>query len=1046
MRLHHSKDELKALFCDGLSVGGNECTAYGIQNFVDSFDTYFETGTMDVTGVVEDIMDRVDEELNMRAGFLTKLAAAIDASCTSYRYGIYSQAESLVDFDSLLFSGNAHRKAKLPSDMADNDIYGQEVSLTKSTYRLPNNVDYTDEHIMKDAAVSHMLESTMVDLHDEYCVDDDGTTSFCSMYFGTINGLFRVFPGTEMSKNDNGQYNSYDPRFRPWYVSAASGSKDVVILLDISGSMLQNGRMALAKDAVVSVLKTLGQSSLVSVVAFNHDVKLTCFGEEFVAATPRNVAKLVDFVEGLSATGGTNFEAAFETAFDILAAHSQSCKSSILFLTDGVAEDVTDLVRRRNVEDISATVFSYTLGDGADTTVPWKVANVTGGIYTHIADGDDNLLTVMSSYYLYYAYGDVEDNSDLVVTSPYLDFGTGVAMITMAMPVYFDEFFIGVVGIDIPLTFLSEAIGEVVLGRKSYSFIVNQENEAILHPLVPNPLTTLFSVGDEYNPVFIGDLEPAEFDDAAMLNALEGTQKIEGTVKTPAGDVTVSGYNFNTEHLLYFYKKVGPSSLTLNIVMYTDDDTDEPEIPGFGFTLPVSGECNAEELEPSDCLSPFVLYHNLTLAAACEMDWKDEAGIVKSAATDNFGSEDYAAWFLQAGGWDSPNAAINGHMSCDELDALHKFTNQLAVIQQSSMPFGGLRSEMWAKIKNQIMTLPSMGQFWKAGYLAVDSVFYQIYFASYQGLHITYPARTMSAHYNPVIRPWYRAAASQPDKLVVTTPYVDFSTGELVATGAAVITAPDTDFTFGVAAFDYEFSEFLDYWDDTLNAECQYSDGHVCYLIDSSAFMLYYSGIAGDVDDDDISHKFIGDLEPTLFQSLMDIGFFKNNTHANYLEDSLDVSYTADEDLYRSEYLNETTRSFLYNTGLYTVHQIRGTNLYLIHIDNYGLTGSQYPGNCPETACESVRTPGCIKDNNGDCVPVVADACVTPDVPARPSVQCAASSLDENTQCILTKGVQSDFCASDYDEDCEYYDAAVVEGPLASMVVVATVFVLSMNR
>merc|ERR1719295_2088431 len=141
--------------------------------------------------------------------------------------------------------------------------------------------------------------------------------------------------------------------------------------------------MALAKDAVVSVLKTLGQSSRVSVVAFNHEVVLSCFGEEFVAATPRNVAKLVEYVEGLSATGGTNFETAFETAFDILAAHSQSCKSSILFLTDGVADDVTDLVKRRNTEDISATVFSYTLGDGAEGDIPWSVANVTGGIYTH---------------------------------------------------------------------------------------------------------------------------------------------------------------------------------------------------------------------------------------------------------------------------------------------------------------------------------------------------------------------------------------------------------------------------------------------------------------------------------------------------------------------------------------------------------------------------------------------------------------------------------------------------------------------------------------
>lgn len=207
--------------------------------------------------------------------------------------------------------------------------------------------------------------------------------------------------------------------------------------------------------------------------------------------------------------------------------------SSILFLTDGDAEDATELVRTRNTADIGAVVFSYTLGSGANTAVPKSIADVTDGIYTHIEDGDENLLTAMSSYYLYYAYGEDSANRDLVVTSPYLDFTTGAAMVTMAQPVYYDDFFVGVLGIDIPLTFLSEAIGEVVLGRNSYSFVVNQENEVILHPLVPNPLTTIFTEDDEYNPVYISDLEPDEFDSSVLTSRESGSEKVEGTVRTP---------------------------------------------------------------------------------------------------------------------------------------------------------------------------------------------------------------------------------------------------------------------------------------------------------------------------------------------------------------------------------------------------------------------------------------------------------------------------------------------------------------------------------
>ena len=121
-----------------------------------------------------------------------------------------------------------------------------------------------------------------------------------------------------MSPDSSGNYRNYDPRFRPWYVSAASGSKDVVILLDISESMKKNGRMALAKSAVISVLNTLGQSSMVSVVAFNDQgLEFSCFGEELVAATPRNVAKLEEFVRGLVASEGTKFVTVSSLSFSI---------------------------------------------------------------------------------------------------------------------------------------------------------------------------------------------------------------------------------------------------------------------------------------------------------------------------------------------------------------------------------------------------------------------------------------------------------------------------------------------------------------------------------------------------------------------------------------------------------------------------------------------------------------------------------------------------------------------------------------------------------
>ena len=91
-----------------------------------------------------------------------------------------------------------------------------------------------------------------------------------------------------------------------------------------------------------------------------------------------------------------------------------------------------------------------------------------------------------------------------------------------------------------------------------------------------------------------------------------------------------------------------------------------------------------------------------------------------------------------------------------------------------------------------------------------------------------------------MVRPWYQRAISYPDLFVFTTPYPDAKTGVLVISGATTITAPNSSYPYGVAAFDYEFDNFISYWENTTNTVCDQSPTTYCYLVDSSAFLLYY--------------------------------------------------------------------------------------------------------------------------------------------------------------------------------------------------------------
>jgi len=513
--------------------------------------------------------------------------------------------------------------------------------------------------------------------------------------------------------------------------------------------------------------------------------------------------------------------------------------------------------------------------------------------------------------------------------------------------------------------------------------------------------------------------------------------------------VAYNGYVREEADVIYYFAPIGPNSLSLGIAIYSDAQTQIPMVAGFGLEDSPNAQCNETDDEPSNCAAPFVLFHDLDRMDECEVSFFAEAGIHLNTTLDLTLSEKYAAWYLQAGGYDSPMDAVNLQPTCDELEALHSFTNGLpGTVYSHQLPFDGFRSEVWGKLFNSVQTLPALGQFWKGAYLADGSVFHSLYFSSYQGLLTMFPALKISPTYNALIRPWYQRATSYPGSLVFTTPYIDAFTGALVASGAVTIEAPDTSYPFGVAGFDYEFSEFLSFWEATMSAVCDQSAKQYCFLVDSSAFLLWFDGIENHLNDDDISHKFLGDPEvgePTLMQSLLERGFFTNCTHDNYLRNTRDISYVAMEDVYVALDMNGTASAFGYNDGVYKVHKVGETNLFLIHIDGYqpDYSSGSPSAHCPAVGCELVRMPGCITDYWGECESVVTDVCAFPDELAAPAGVCTAPIVEDNVICILEKGVQSDMCASVFEKDCDHYDAATTASSIMALLIAMGCAILS---
>lgn len=89
-------------------------------------------------------------------------------------------------------------------------------------------------------------------------------------YYGDHLGFLRTFPAHRwrIARTDP---DLFDTRVRPWYIAGSSSPKDVVILVDTSGSMT-GLRREIAKGVVFEILDTLTNSDRFSVLRFSETV------------------------------------------------------------------------------------------------------------------------------------------------------------------------------------------------------------------------------------------------------------------------------------------------------------------------------------------------------------------------------------------------------------------------------------------------------------------------------------------------------------------------------------------------------------------------------------------------------------------------------------------------------------------------------------------------------------------------------------------------------------------------------------------------------
>uniref|UniRef100_A0A674IZ49 Calcium voltage-gated channel auxiliary subunit alpha2delta 4 n=1 Tax=Terrapene triunguis TaxID=2587831 RepID=A0A674IZ49_9SAUR len=338
------------------------------------------------------------------------------------------------------------------------------VNTTYSDVQLPTNVYNKDPGILNGVYMSEALNPIFVDNFQR-----DPTLTW--QYFGSSTGFFRLYPGIKWMPDENGVI-SFDCRNRGWYIQAATSPKDIIIVVDISGSM-KGLLMTIAKHTIITILDTLGENDFVNIIAYNDYVHYVepCFKGILVQADRDNREHFKQLVDELQAKGVGTVNKAVLESFKILrefreAGQGGLCNQAIMLITDGAVEDYESVFEKYNWPDRKVRVFTYLIGREVTfaQNVKWIACN-NKGYYTQISTLADVQENVMEYLHVLSRPMVINHDHDIIWTEAYMDSALFASqaqslllMTTVAMPVFSKKnetrshgILLGVVGSDVPL-------------------------------------------------------------------------------------------------------------------------------------------------------------------------------------------------------------------------------------------------------------------------------------------------------------------------------------------------------------------------------------------------------------------------------------------------------------------------------------------------------------------------------------------------------------------------------------------------------------------
>ncbi|XP_061788327.1 voltage-dependent calcium channel subunit alpha-2/delta-2a isoform X1 [Nerophis lumbriciformis] len=508
----------------------------------------FEIKRNNPKDLVERVARDISKLLNSKRKALEKLAREAEQLQKDHEWqdgvteNLISYYDSKADSD---YTEDGEEENPLESassvelEFVEDPNFKNKVNYSSSAVQIPTDIYKGSPVILNELNWTQALERVFMENRRE-------DSSLRWQVFGSATGVTRYYPATPWRAPN--KIDLYDVRRRPWYIQGASSPKDMVIIVDVSGSV-SGLTLKLMKTSVIEMLDTLSDDDYVNVARFNEkaDAVVPCF-RTLVQANVRNKKIFKEAVMHMQAKGTTDYKSGFTFAFEQLLNESSApranCNKMIMMFTDGGEDRAQEIFEKYNWPNKTVRVFTFSVGQhNYDVTPLQWIACANKGYYFEIPS--IGAIRINTQEYL-----DVLGRPMVLAgsrakqvqwTNVYQDaLGLGL-VITGTMPVFNltadtassqNQLILGVMGVDIAINEIKKKTPTYRLGANGYTFATDPNGYVLLHPnLQPKIINFREPVTLDFLDAELEDNNKEEIR-RQMIDGKSGQRKIKTLIKS----------------------------------------------------------------------------------------------------------------------------------------------------------------------------------------------------------------------------------------------------------------------------------------------------------------------------------------------------------------------------------------------------------------------------------------------------------------------------------------------------------------------------------